>query len=142
MDKLGANPANSSPLTPLGFLESAATVSATAPPSSRHRLHLGYEAHFGVPMSGAVLNSINTRLDARTVSVLLRHSGSKLILVDPALLLVFHDALRLLPPGHPALRIVLVEDPTRRSSLGASGGSAYERLLETGPSNLRTQPPR
>ena len=28
-----------------------------------------YEAHFGVPMSGAVLNSINTRLDARTVSV-------------------------------------------------------------------------
>ena len=44
-----------------------------------------YEAHFGVPMSGAVLNSINTRLDARTVSVLLRHSGSRLILVDPAL---------------------------------------------------------
>ncbi|XP_071682132.1 2-methylpropanoate--CoA ligase CCL4-like [Lolium perenne] len=85
-------------------------------------------------MSGAVLNSINTRLDARTVSVLLRHSGSKLILVDPALLPVLHDALRLLPPGHPAPRIVLVEDPPREGvPSGASGGSAYERLLETGP---------
>ena len=76
-----------------------------------------YEAHFGVPMSGAVLNSINTRLDARTVSVLLRHSGSKLILVDPALLPVLDEALRLLPPGHPAPRVVLVEDPHEKSSL-------------------------
>jgi acyl-CoA synthetase (AMP-forming)/AMP-acid ligase II len=69
-----------------------------------------YEAHFGVPMSGAVLNNINTRLDARTVFVLLRHSGSKLILVDPALLPILDQALRLLPPGHPAPRVVLVED--------------------------------
>jgi hypothetical protein len=51
-----------------------------------------YEAHFGVPMSGAVLNSINTRLDACTVSVLLCHSGSKLILVDPALLPILDQA--------------------------------------------------
>jgi acyl-CoA synthetase (AMP-forming)/AMP-acid ligase II len=35
-----------------------------------------YEVHFGVPMSGAVLNTINTRLDARTVAILLGHSGS------------------------------------------------------------------
>ncbi|GJN05331.1 hypothetical protein PR202_ga22951 [Eleusine coracana subsp. coracana] len=71
-----------------------------------------YETHFGVPMSGAVLNAINTRLDARTVSVLLKHSGSKLVFVDPASLQLIRDALQLLPPGHLMTpRIILVEDP-------------------------------
>ncbi|CAN6992993.1 unnamed protein product [Brassica oleracea var. botrytis] len=41
-----------------------------------------YELQFAVPMSGAILNNINTRLDARTVSVLLRHCESKLLFVD------------------------------------------------------------
>ena len=76
-----------------------------------------YEAHFGVPLSGAVLNTINTRLDACTVSVLLRHSGSRLVLVDPAVLPVLHDALRLLPQGHPIPRVVLVRSRTRETSL-------------------------
>ena len=70
-----------------------------------------YEMHFGVPMSGAVLNNINTRLDARTVAVLLRHPGSKLVFVDPASLQLIGDALQLLPPGHPAPRVIPVEDP-------------------------------
>ncbi|GJN31958.1 hypothetical protein PR202_gb20422 [Eleusine coracana subsp. coracana] len=72
-----------------------------------------YETHFGVPMSGAVLNAINTRLDARTVSVLLKHSGSKLVIVHPASLQLIRDALHLLPPaGHLlAPRVILVEDP-------------------------------
>lgn len=169
MDKLGANPANSSPLTPLGFLERAATVYGDCPSVVYHDtvftwsqtyrrclrlasalVALGvsrrdvvsvllpnvpamYEAQFGVPMSGAVLNSINTRLDARTVSVLLRHSGSKLILVDPALLPVLGDALRLLPPGHPAPRVVLVEDPHEKEFPPAPAAAlTYERLLERG----------
>ncbi|CAM0901688.1 unnamed protein product [Alopecurus aequalis] len=92
-----------------------------------------YEAQFGVPMSGAVLNSINTRLDARTVSVLLRHSGSKLVLVDPALLPVLNDALRLLPVGHSAPRVVLVEDPHEKDFPSApTAAMTYEKLLETG----------
>ncbi|TVU16562.1 hypothetical protein EJB05_40133, partial [Eragrostis curvula] len=70
-----------------------------------------YEMHFGMSMSGAVLNTINTRLDARTVTVLLRHSGSKLIFVDPTSLPLVHDALQLLPPRHPAARVIPVEDP-------------------------------
>jgi acyl-CoA synthetase (AMP-forming)/AMP-acid ligase II len=93
-----------------------------------------YEAHFGVPMSGAVLNTLNTRLDARTVSVLLRHSGSKLILVDPALVPLLNDALRLLPRGLPAPRVVLVEDPHEKDQFPPSPAAAltYERLLEMG----------
>ncbi|CAM0901690.1 unnamed protein product [Alopecurus aequalis] len=170
MEKLGANPANSSPLTPLGFLERAATVYGDCPSVVYHGtvftwsqtyrrclrlasalVSLGvsrrdivsvllpnvpamYEAHFGVPMSGAVLNSINTRLDARTVSVLLRHSGSKLVLVDPALLPVLNDALRLLPVGHPAPRVVLVEDPHEKDFPPAPTTAlmTYEKLLEMG----------
>ncbi|KAM0885604.1 hypothetical protein ACQ4PT_030232 [Festuca glaucescens] len=169
MDKLGANPANLSPLTPLGFLERVATVYGDCPSVVYHgtvftwsqtyrrclRLasalaSLGisrrdvvsvllpnvpamYEAHFGVPMSGAVLNNINTRLDARTVSVLLRHSGSKIVLVDPAMLPILDDALRLLPPEHPAPRVVLVEDPPDKEFRPAPAAAlTYEMLLEMG----------
>ena len=41
-----------------------------------------YEAHFGVPMTGAVLNSLNTRLDAAMVAFILDHSETKVLLVD------------------------------------------------------------
>src|SRR5260221_520275 len=38
------------------------------------------EAHFGVPMTGAVLNAINTRLDAETIAFILEHGGAKLLI--------------------------------------------------------------
>ncbi len=41
-----------------------------------------YEASFGVPMLGAVLNTINTRLDARTIAFILQHSEAKVLLTD------------------------------------------------------------
>ena len=41
-----------------------------------------YEAHFGVPMSGAVLNTLNTRLDAEAIAFMLEHGGAKLLLVE------------------------------------------------------------
>jgi fatty-acyl-CoA synthase len=41
-----------------------------------------YEAHFGVPMAGAVLNTINTRLDAATIGFILQHAEAKLLLTD------------------------------------------------------------
>ena len=41
-----------------------------------------YEAHFGVPMAGAVLNTINTRLDAATIGFILRHAEAKVLLTD------------------------------------------------------------
>ena len=90
-----------------------------------------YEMQFGVPMSGAVLNNINTRLDARTVAVLLRHSGSKLVFVDASSLQLISDALRLLPPGHPAPRVIPVEDPHEEDEFPADT-LTYERLLADG----------
>ncbi len=41
-----------------------------------------FEAHYAVPMSGAVLNTINTRLDANTVGYIIDHAESKLFIVD------------------------------------------------------------
>src|SRR5438128_3135979 len=41
-----------------------------------------YEAHFGVPMTGAVLNTLNTRLDARTIAFMLDHGEAKALIVD------------------------------------------------------------
>ncbi|KAL0462606.1 UNVERIFIED_CONTAM: putative acyl-activating enzyme 5, peroxisomal [Sesamum latifolium] len=41
-----------------------------------------YELHFAIPMAGAVLNTVNLRLDSRTISVVLRHAQSKLVFVD------------------------------------------------------------
>lgn len=41
------------------------------------------EAHFGVPACGAVLNTINTRLDVDTVAYIFDHGGAKVVLADP-----------------------------------------------------------
>ena len=41
-----------------------------------------YEAHFGVPMTGAVLHTLNTRLDAPTIAFMLQHAEAKVLLTD------------------------------------------------------------
>src|SRR3569832_728054 len=51
------------------------------------------EAHFAVPMAGAVLNARNIRLDAASIAFQLDHGGAKIILVDPEFAGVIADAL-------------------------------------------------
>ena len=41
-----------------------------------------YEAHFGVPMTGAVLNTLNTRLDAEAIAFQLAHGEAKVLITD------------------------------------------------------------
>ena len=41
-----------------------------------------FEAHYSVPMAGAVLNAINTRLDSKTVGYILKHADAKVLIVD------------------------------------------------------------
>ncbi|XP_027074374.1 trans-cinnamate:CoA ligase, peroxisomal [Coffea arabica] len=55
-----------------------------------------YEMHFAVPMAGAVLNAINTRLDANTVATILKHSEAKVFFVDYQYVPLASEALRLL----------------------------------------------
>ncbi|KAG1361188.1 putative acyl-activating enzyme 5, peroxisomal [Cocos nucifera] len=106
-----------------------------------------YEMHFGVPMSGAILNTINLRLDARTISVLLHHSDSKLVFVDPLSLPLLRDALRLLPRSHQPPRVVPIEDPyeenAKSSDLSAAGcGLTYEKLIEMGDPEFKWVRPK
>ena len=42
-----------------------------------------YEAHFAIPMAGAVIHALNIRLDADAIAFQLKHAGAKVLLVDP-----------------------------------------------------------
>lgn len=87
-----------------------------------------YEMQFAVPMSGAVLNTINIRLDARTVSVLLRHSEAKVVFVDFQSIPLAKEAIAALPDP-PA--VVVIEDPYEAGG-GGLVGLTYEELLRRG----------
>ncbi|MEF3046840.1 AMP-binding protein [Pseudotabrizicola sp. L79] len=85
------------------------------------------EAHFGVPACGAVLNTINTRLDADTVAYIFGHAGAKIALVDTALLPLAEEAIRRMEG--PAPQIIEVVD----HGFDASGHYlTYESLLGEG----------
>lgn len=86
-----------------------------------------YELHFAVPMSGAILNCINTRLDARIVSVLLRHSESKLVFVDYLSRSLILEAISLLPKGTKVPLLVIVNE-----NGSSTDDLDYETLLEKG----------
>jgi fatty-acyl-CoA synthase len=52
-----------------------------------------FECHFAIPMAGAILNTINTRVDAKTVAYIIDHAESKIIIVDRQLWPVLEEAL-------------------------------------------------
>ena len=52
-----------------------------------------FEAHYGIPMLGAVINALNTRLDAATIAFMLEHGGAKVLLVDREYRAVINEAL-------------------------------------------------
>lgn len=97
-----------------------------------------YELQFAVPMVGAILNCINLRLDARTISVLLSHSESKLIFVDQASCGLISDALALLPPETKQPLLVLIADDTAVEDSPSSSSSSvpfvdsYEEMVQKG----------
>ena len=66
------------------------------------------EAHFAVPMAGAVLNALNIRLDAPSIAFQLDHGGAKIILVDPEFAPVISEAIKLMSGPKPF--IVDVDD--------------------------------
>ena len=52
------------------------------------------EAHYAVPMAGAVLNALNYRLDARSIAFILEHGGAKLLIADREFAALTQEALR------------------------------------------------
>jgi fatty-acyl-CoA synthase len=128
---LDRNPANHQPLTPLSFLERAASVFPDHTAIVHGTLRRSYaefyarsrrlasalaqagigrgdtvsallantpamlECHYGVPMCGAVLHSINTRLDAALIAFQLDHASSRVVIVDREFLPLMQEALAL-----------------------------------------------
>ncbi|MCL7031044.1 hypothetical protein MKW94_023824, partial [Papaver nudicaule] len=173
MELLKPSPANSSPITPLGFLERSATIygdctsiiynskTYTWNQTNQRCLQLAsalksvmgiqggdvisvlspnlpamYELHFAVPMSGAILNNINTRLDARTISVILCHSESKLIFVDFLSHSVILEAFSLFPPEIKPPVVILITDNDEDNS-SSTVSLTYEGLLMKGDPNFK-----
>ena len=161
---LDRNPANFAALTPLSFLERAASVypdrvaivhgpqrqtwAATyarcrrlASALAARGLGVGdtvavmlpnipamYEVHFGVPMCGAVLNTLNTRLDADTIAFMLKHGGAKVLITDREYSSTMHKAL--VQMDSPPL-VIDVDDPLFEGGIPL-GKLSYEDLLTEG----------
>jgi fatty-acyl-CoA synthase len=86
------------------------------------------EAHFAVPMLGAVLNPLNTRLDAATIAFSLNHGRAKVLIVDREFAALVRTARGLL--DHDVL-VVDIQNPGLPDAAGV-GDITYEALLATG----------
>ena len=83
------------------------------------------EVHFGVPMSGAVLNTLNTRLDYATLHFMLQHGEAKVLIIDTEYLDLAHQ----LKAAMPTLIIVGVQDQQAGMSAVPADWLSYETLL-------------
>lgn len=86
------------------------------------------EAHFGVPMAGALLNALNTRLDAAGLAFILKHCEAKVFLVDKQYSGIAKDALALLATKP----IVIDIEDTLAEGGERIGQYSYEEFLQRG----------
>lgn len=91
------------------------------------------EAHFAVPMAGAVLNTLNTRLDAKTIAFMLEHAESKVLLVDPEFAQVATEALALIDQE---IFIIDVADVEYEGTANTIGQIEFEEWLAQGDANF------
>ncbi|HEX3708640.1 MAG TPA: acyl-CoA synthetase [Pseudolabrys sp.] len=166
---LDRNPANFQPLTPLGFLERAASVFPAHTAIIHGRLRRSYaefyarsrrlasalakrgikrgdtvaamlantpamlEAHYGVPMTKGVLNTLNTRLDAAIIAFSLDHGEAKVVIVDREFSKVMKDALALCK-AKPL--VIDYDDPEYTGAGERIGDIEYEDFIAQGDPDL------
>src|SRR3954447_11974081 len=97
------------------------------------------EAHFAVPMTGAVLNALTIRLDPAAIAFQLDHGGAKIILVDPEFAAVIAEALTLMTGPRPM--VVDVEDAAFVGG-GRIGDIEYEEAVASGDPSFAAIPPQ
>ncbi|MBN3560712.1 acyl-CoA synthetase [Aliamphritea spongicola] len=170
---LDKNVANFAALSPLGFIERAASVFPDYPAvvhqqtrrswsetyrrcrqlaGALHSRGIGkgdtvavmapnipamFEVHFGVPMSGAVLNALNIRLDAEALAFILQHAEAKVVIVDREFSGVIERALNMLE--HRPL-VIDIDDPYYEGGQ-LIGECDYEALLAEGSEDFDWQMP-
>src|SRR3981189_3927058 len=97
------------------------------------------EAHFAVPMAGAVLNALNIRLDASSIAFQLDHGGAKIILVDPEFAGVIAEALALMTGPKP---VVIDVDDAAFAGGKRIGELEYEDAVSQGDLTFVARPPQ
>ena len=97
-----------------------------------------FEAHFGVPMVGAVLNTLNTRLDAEAIAFMLAHGEARVVLTDPEFAGVIGQALDMLEGPKPLVIDVLDPEYPGTDRLGEI---EYEEFIADGKADFVWQPP-
>ena len=171
---LDRNPANFQPLTPLGFLERAASVFPQHTAVIHGPLKRSYaefyarcrrlgstlakrgigrgdtvsvllantpatlECHYGVPMVQAVLNTLNTRLDAAIIAFSLDHADAKIVIIDREFSKVMKEALAL---AKVKPLVVDYDDPEYSGAGKRIGSIEYEHLLAEGDPDFKWQMP-
>src|SRR5947207_5911286 len=104
----------------IGFGHTVAAMLPNTPPM--------YECHFGVAMAGAVLNTLNTRLDAEAIAFILEHGEARLLITDPEFASTTEAAL-----GRLKRKITVVDAMDAAFSGGKRLGElTYEQLLAEG----------
>ncbi|MFN3984286.1 MAG: acyl-CoA synthetase [Rhodocyclaceae bacterium] len=99
-----------------------------------------FECHFGVPATGAVLNTINTRLDAETIAFILNHGEARVLITDREYSATARKAIAL--AGRTELVVVDVDDPEYTGPGERIGTFEYEAWLAAGDPGFAFEPPR
>jgi fatty-acyl-CoA synthase len=97
------------------------------------------EVHFAVPMTGAVLNTLNIRLEANTIAFQLDHGGARIILVDPEFTGVISEALALMTGPKP---LVIDVDDAAFAGGKRIGELEYEEAVSQGDPKFAARPPQ
>jgi fatty-acyl-CoA synthase len=113
----------------IGRNDTVAVMAPNTPPM--------YEAAFGVPMCGAVLNTLNTRLDAETIAFMLRHGGARVLITDREFSPVIGKVLEMLD-AKPL--VIDIDDPACQDGI-LLGETTYEQFLAEGDPDYDWQPP-
>ena len=113
----------------IGKNDTVAVMAPNTPPM--------YEAHFGVPMCGAVLNALNTRMDAETIAFMLKHAGARVLIADREFSSVVGPALAMLDEKP---IVIDIDDPAWPHG-DLVGDTTYEAFLNEGDPDYAWQNP-
>ena len=88
-----------------------------------------FECHFGIPMTGGVINALNTRLDAATIAFILNHGEAKILITDREFAPTVETALQQIGRD---MTVIDVDDPECRGDGARLGETTYEAFIAGG----------
>ena len=100
-----------------------------------------FEVHYSVPMTGAVINTINIRLDPHTIAYILDHSDAKLFIMDTQFSPTIKKALELVSKKIPIIDIVDDQAKLKKDEGERLGQWTYEEFLQLGDSDYQWKKP-